>query len=232
MKNDRLVSRLELARRLTGVKKTKVYDDCKQGAPLHAAMVGQHINLEHKNAKMYCAEFGYQEPDIVAERAKATKAATAKAKSAPKYDLTPPPEHLPVFDYDDDEGEDDDIGATGYMDMSLRDIVKRYGKRAQFRDYVSAYKVLVSTQAAEEKMARDRKEFAHFSHIERLAMHIDGLHKMLLTDAAKNIADTAKTLTAAGASDVVVRAAVTKVLEQVIKMAKANSDRIIRSAKS
>jgi hypothetical protein len=55
---------------------------------------------------------------------------------------------------------------------------------------------------------------------------------MLLTDAAKNIADTAKTLSAAGASDQDIRKAVTKVLEQVITMTKAQSDRIIRNAKS
>jgi len=229
MSKQRLVGRLELSRRLTGATKSTVYRQCEKGGKLHAAMVGDKIDLEHKNAKMYCAEFGYVEPDIVAERAKAAKAATAKAKSMPQYDTAPPAHDTIAPDHD---GDDEDLDALGFMGLPLREIVKRYGRQAQFKDYVAAYKILVQTQAAEEKMARDRKEYAHFSHIERLAMHIDGLHKMLLTDAAKNIADTSKTLTAAGASDVEVRKAVTKVLEQVIKMAKANSDRIIRSAKS
>jgi len=227
MRNQRLIGRLELSRRLTGTKKSNVYNQCKPGGRLHAAMVGQKIDLEHKNAKMFCAEFGYVEPDIVAERAKAAKAATAKANGAPRYD-TAPPRHDTIAP----DEYDDDPDAVGFMDMSLRDIVKRYGKQAQFKEYVAAYKILVATQASEEKMARDRKEFCHFSHIERLAMHIDGLQKMLLTDAAKNIADTAKTLTAAGADDVAVRKAITKVLEQTISMAKSQSDRIIRNAKS
>jgi hypothetical protein len=228
MKTQRLVGRLELSRRLTGATKSTVYRQCGEGGRLHAAMVGDKIDLEHKNARIYCAEFGYTEPDMVAERAKASKAATTKANNAPRYDISAPAhDTLPPDRY-----EDDDPDATGFMRLSLQEIVKRYGKQPQFKEYVAAYKILVQTQAAEEKMARDRKEYAHFSHLERLAMHIDGLHKMLLTDAAKNIADTAKTLTAAGASDVAVRKAVTKVLEQVIKMTKSNSERIIRNAKS
>lgn len=229
MASARLVGRLELSRRLTDIKKSTVYNQCKSGGRLYAAMIGEKVNLEHKNAKIFCAEFGYVEPDIVAERAKATRAAHAKTRSAPQYD-TEAPAH-DILAPDDLELDGDDLDAPAYMDMSLRDIVKKFGKQSQFKELVAAYKTLVSTQAAEEKMARDRKEFAHFSHIERLAMHIDGLHKMLLTDAAKNIADTAKTLNAAGASDVEVRKAVTKVLEQVITMTKAQSDRILRNAK-
>ena len=225
MSMQRLVGRLELSRRLTGATKSTVYRQCEKGGRLHAAMVGQKVDLEHKNAKMYCAEFGYVEPDIVRERQKAT----AKANAKPKYDTSAPAHDVIPPDHYDGS---DDPDAIGYMDMPLREIVKRYGKQSQFKELVAAYKTLVSTQAAEEKMARDRKEFAHFSHLERLAMHIDGLQKMLLTDAAKNIADTAKTLSAAGASDVEVRKAVTKVLEQVIGMAKSQSDRIIRNAKS
>tara|TARA_R100000541_G_scaffold18689_1_gene28543 strand:+ start:123 stop:806 length:684 start_codon:yes stop_codon:yes gene_type:complete len=227
MKNDRLVSRSELARRLTSVKKTTVYEQCKSGGKLHAAMVGQKVNLEHKNARMYCAEFGYVEPDVVAERAAAAKAATAKAKAAPQYDTAQSHDTLGP----DDVGDDVEA-ATDFMDMSLRDIVKTYGRQSQFKEYVSAYKILVQTQAAEEKMARDRKEYAHWSHLERLAMHIDGLHKLLMSDAAKNIAETVRTLSAAGASDAEVRKAVTRVHEQIISMAKANSDRLIRNAKS
>ena len=227
MKNQRLVGRLELSRRLTGATKSTVYRQCESGGRLHAAMVGAKVDLDHKNARIFCAEYGYVEPDMVAERAKAAQAATAKANSAPRYDMGQAHHTL---------APDEDLGpvpsATDFMDMSLRHIVKTYGRQVQFKEYVTAYKVLVATQAAEEKMARDRKEYAHFSHLERLAMHIDGLHKMLLTDAAKNMADTAKTLSAAGASDVEVRKAVTKVLEQVISMTKSQSDRIIRNAKS
>ncbi len=238
MQRQRLVGRLELARRLTGAGKSHVYNQCKPGGALHAAMIGDKVDLDHKNARLFCAEFGYVEPDMVAERAKASTAARAKVKSEPNYDRTPPksdilpPSTYSYVPYDDSEDDEDAMDAKAYMDLPLREIVRRYGKQVQFKELVNAYKVLVSTQAAEEKMARDRKEFAHFSHLERLAMHIDGLHKMLLTDVAKNIADTAKTLSAAGASDSEVRHAVTKVLEQVIKMTKAQSERIIRSAKS
>ncbi|ANO58046.1 hypothetical protein [Shewanella phage SFCi1] len=227
MKNQRLVGRLELSRRLTRATKSTVYRQCEKGGRLHAAMVGTKINLDHKSAKIYCAEFGYQEPDIVAERASAAKAATAKAK-AQGYDGTEPSHDTIGPDEVGDEVE----AATDFMDMSLRDIVKTYGRQAQFKEYVSAYKILVQTQAAEEKMARDRKEYAHWSHLERLAMHIDGLHKLLMSDAAKNIAETVRTLSAAGASDAEVRKAVTRVHEQIISMAKANSDRLIRNAKS
>lgn len=231
MKNQRLVGRLELSRRLAGVTKSTVYRQCEKGGRLYAAMVGDQVDLEHKNAKIYCAEFGYKEPNIAEERAKAAAEARAKAKREPQYDSAPPRQFddLPP---DDDEYGYDDADAEGMMDLSLRELVKRYGRRSQLKEYVAAYKILVQTQAAEEKMARDRKEFAHFSHIERLAMHIDGLHKMLLTDASKNIADTAKTLAAAGATDAEIRTAVTKVLEQVIKLAKSQAERTIREAKA
>lgn len=225
---QRLVSRAELVRRVS-VGKTFLYRECEKGGKLHPAMVGKNINLEHRAAKFFCAEYDYQEPDFEDEIKKAREAAAARASTKPVYDRTSPTSD--VIPPDEDEFDGDGLGAVDFMDMSLRDIVRNFGRQAQFKEYVAAYKTLVVTQAAEEKMARDRKEFAHFSHIERLAMHIDGLHKMLLTDATKNIADTSKTLTVASASDEEVRKAVSKVLEQVIVMAKAQSDRIIRNAK-
>jgi hypothetical protein len=229
MKADRLVSRLELARRLEGAQKTFVYEQCKAGGRLHAAMVGQKVNLSHQNAQIFCIEFKYREPDIVAERKQATAKAEAKAKAAPKYDREPPQHDTIAPDEDED---DEEMVAQDFMGLSLREIVKRYGRQSQFKEYVSAYKTLVQTQAAEEKMGRDRGEYAHWSHLERMAMHIDGLHKMLLSDATKNITDTAMTLTAAGATLPEIRSAITKALEQVIKMAKAQSERIVRNAKS
>jgi hypothetical protein len=228
MTQERLVSRSELVRRLAGAKKTMVYDQCARGGKLHAAMVGQKVDLNHKNARLFCAEFGYQEPDATEIRKAAVAHARAKVASEPAYDLR----DYAADTIAPDELDGDDKSSTQFMDMSLREIVKTYGRQAQFKEYVNAYKVLITTQAAEEKMSRDRGEYAHWSHIERLAMHIDGLHKMLLTDTAKNITDTAKTLAAAGSTDLEIRAAITKALEQTIKMAKIQSVRIIKNAKS
>lgn len=220
---QRLISRAELVRRVD-VTKAYVYRECKEGGKLHAALIGTNVDLDHPAAYAFCKQHNYTEPDGNA----IAVAAAAKQRKKTKPTFAPAP-HDTIAP--DDIDEDEINGAENFMNLTLREIVKRYGRQAQFKEYVAAYKILVGTQKDEEKIARDRKEYAHWSHLERMAMHIDGLHKLLMADVAKNIAGTVADLTEAGASPAEIRKAITEIHEQVIQMAKQQSDRIIRNAK-
>lgn len=217
----RLVSKLELSRRVSGRKKSSIYKDCEEGGQLHAAMVGDRVDLDHQAAKMYCAQWGYAEPDMAAVRKEAASKSKAPRVTEPKRD------ELDIVDYGyvDDS---DEKSSTDIMSMTLREVVKRYGKGIEFKEYTMAYHKLVQTQGLEEDQARKRGEFIHRVHAERLIAMVDSLHKALLSDAVTNIANSAMSLAMAGADRAAIESAAREPIERTIKSVKAQITRALR----
>ena len=179
-------------------------------------MVGQHVDLEHKCARVFCAEYNYREPDVGQIRKDAAKA------NAPTYDA-PPNVTIPP-----DESEGDLENAEAYLNMPLREIVYRYGTQKQFKEFTTAAKHLIQMQGFEEEQARRRGEYIHRSHAERLVAMIDGMQKALLTDAVTNIATTVEAQVKSGTPKKEIEKSMRNTISRVIKTAKAQLVRSLR----
>lgn len=216
----RLITKLQLVSRLKGRTKSPLYRDCEPGGPLHSALVGSKIDLDHQAARIYCAQYDYAEPDVVAERK-----AAAQAEAKKRVPVTAPPLREEEFTAE----EDDDADAEEILSMPLREVVARYGRQGQFKDYVTASKNLVQMQGLQEEQARRRGEYIHRVHVEKLAHLVDSLHKALLSDACTNIAHTTTALVKAGADPRKVEEAIRDTIGRIIKQTKAQVERGLRN---
>lgn len=212
MASNRLITRLQLSTRVS-ISKSQVYRDCEKGGKLAPAMVGQKVDLDHKSARLYCAEYDYQEPDVVAMARQ-----TPKAKTPPPANVTLPP----------DEFADDPENAEAYLDMPLREIVMRYGTQAQFKEFVGVSKNLLSMRGMEEEQARKRGEYIHRAHAEKLIALIDSLQKTLLSDAVSNMATSAIAQVRAEATKPEIEKSMRNTISRVIKITKSQTVRALR----
>ncbi len=198
------------------VSKSQLYRDCEDGGRLSTALVGTKVDLDHKDARIYCAEHNYQEPDVLAIKREASQSARV---STPANAVIPP-----------DEMRDDPNCAQDYLDMPLKEIIYRYGTQPQFKDLMQATKTIVQTRGLEDEQQRKRGDLVHRVIAERLIAHIDGLQKTLLSDAVANMANTAMVMTRAGDDKSAVEHAMRNVLSRIIKSSKAQAERMIRDA--
>lgn len=220
-KINRLVSRAELVRRVS-CHKSYTYEQCKEGGILAAAMVAGKVDLEHPAAYAFCKKYGYAEPDTVA----AVKSATVKPQQAP---TAPKNEVLPPDDYAMFTQGDEIDSADAWLDMSLREIVTRFGTQPQFKDFVASAKTLIGMRGLEEEQARKRGEYIHRSRAEQLIEIIDTLNKVLLNDAVINMASTTEALVKSGAEKREVETAMRDVITRSIQSAKAQTVRVLRN---
>lgn len=223
----RLVTRLELVRRMPSRSKSQIYRDCEKGGDLYPALMGAggrnpQIDLDHQAARIYCATHAYEEPSTTGIR----KAAKAEAqKKVANYSAPPPREE----DFDLEYDEIDAVSSTQIMDMTLREITARYGRNPQFKDYVTAGKTLLAMRGMEEEQERKRGEYIHRAHAEKIIAMIDTLHTALLTDVCTNAATSAMALVKAGESQRRVEEALRAVISRTLRQSKDQLTRSLRN---
>lgn len=208
-----LLTRGQFAARIPGLGRSSVYRYCD--GELAPALVEGMVNIDHPLAREFMGRHGYVDPNAPAPDPKAKRAPTKKP-------LPPAPVHT--------EEDDEDIEASAWLDMPLREVVKRFGTGARFKDYLAAHYKLVQIQGLEEEQARRRKEYIHRAHAERLVDMLDSLGKALLSDAVTNIANSASALAKAGADRAAIEAAVRDPIERTIKTVKNQTIRELRNA--
>lgn len=208
-----LLTRGQFAARIPALGRSTVYRYCD--GELAPALVEGMVNIDHPLAREFMGRHGYVDPNAPAPDPKVKRAPTKKN-----------PQPAPVHTAEDDE----DIEASAWLDMPLREVVKRFGTGARFKDYLAAHYKLVQIQGLEEEQARKRKEYIHRAHAERLVDMLDALGKALLSDAVTNIANSASALAKAGADRAAIEAAVRDPIERTIKTVKSQTIRELRNA--
>ncbi len=234
LRKARLVTRAELLRRVNR-SKTRLYVDASPDGRLRNALTSDgRIDLDHIDVVNYCHEFGYSEPDtkqLVADAVKAEREKLTAPKGPPTTagDL---PYATPdmVADAADEMFEDsDDKAADEIMQMTLHELVMRYGKQARFLDYVRALKVLTDTRAKDEESARKRKEHVPMSLVLALTGHIDALQTALLSETTVAIRTKVAAMAKAGAGDKAIEKAVHDLISRTVRTTKETTERAIRS---
>ena len=226
----RLISKGEFSRRVS-CSKTLIYKLTKPGGRLAHTLVDGKLDLDDPDLVAFGAQYDYQEPDtaLIAaaarkqgiEIAKANRRAEApnrSAKAKPKTAAAPAPK-LELIE--DEEGRN----ADSYLNMTVYEVVTRYGTQAEFAKLASAAKNLIQMRGYEEEQARKRGEYIHRSHAERLVAMIDGMQKAILTDAVSNIANTTAVMARTGEEKPEVERAIRDVLSRIIKTTK---DQVVR----
>jgi hypothetical protein len=215
-----------LARRVS-CSRALVYKLAAKGKRLENALVGDKVDLNHPDAAHFCAQYDYQEPDGAAIAA----AARASVREQPNGKGTAPPsthlDHFPPQQFDDDKA-DEDRTANEYLDMSVRELIARYGTQSQFKDLASAVKNLIQMRGYEEEQARKRGEYIHRAHAERLVAMIDGMQKALLTDAVSNMANKVAVQVRANAEKTEIERSMRDTISRIIKLSKTQLVRSLR----
>lgn len=206
-----LLTRGQFAARIQGLGRASVYRYCD--GELAPALVEGMVDIDHPLAREFMGRHGYLDPNAPAPDPKTKKAPTRKP---PPTAPSPLPE------------DDEDIETSAYLEMPLREVVRRFGTGARFKDYLGAHYKVVQIMGMEEAQARARGEYIHRTHADRLVAMIDGLAKALLTDATANMVNTATNLVKAGAERQEVERAVRDVISRTIKSVKSQAERAIR----
>ena len=224
---ERLITRRELSRRLTKRGVTTVYADCEPHGPLGPAVAEDgRVDLGHPCTAMYMQMYGYQEPDIklVAQEAVA-RDRKARHAAIPKTAAT---ELVADTRIDPQYTDSDEKRAEEILQMTLGELIARYGKQSQFYDYARSLKLLIETQAKDEDAARRRKEHVPMTIVMKLVGHIDTLQTALLSETTVAISNKLKTLVKAGASDKQIERSVHDLLSRTIRTTKQVTDKAIR----
>ena len=244
LRKARLVSKAELLRRFNGKRsKTRIYTDFGASGNLaHCVAADGRVDLDHIDVINYCHQYGYDEPDVKQEVAKALAAERAKT-NAPKgpdvrgKDLAVTEDVMrgivtPDQSADaasDEWGDPDDIETAEFMNMSLKELIHRFGTQSRFLDYVRARKVLADIQAKDEEAARRRGEHVPLSLVLKLEGHIDALQTALLAETAVAIRSKVSAMVKAGADDKLIEKTVHDMISRTIQTTKSNTARIIRN---
>ena len=195
---EQLVTRSQFAR-MTGVSAAAITKACGNEVLLKKAVVGKRININHPSAVSYTQAHCESEkitvapPPPVEQKSKPVTGYTARnrAKKQDRQPVTDPEDML----HDIPE----DIRA--FADMSLRDLVDRFGTDVAFVDWLKATKSIEDINEKRLKNAMTRGELVS-RHLMKIGViePIDEAHIKLLTDGARTIALRVHTMTAAGKS--------------------------------
>ncbi len=234
---QRLVSRAEIAR-LADVSRTAVTKACK--GQLAPACVDKRVDLDHPAVADYLAAHGKAVPD-----AAPTSELEAKPKRAPNPTAPRPkrakssssaprrrPRKAEKLKADDEELEgtaDDDIEA--YANLTLDQIVRRFGTRTGFKDWLDARKKIADIRAADLK---NDETVGRLIERELVKTHIFGAieagNRRLLGDTPKTIARRLYALAKSGAPVEEAEAVVREIISSQLKPVKADAARVLRNA--
>jgi len=207
---SRLVSRSELAR-LAGVSPAAVSKACKKG--LAEAVVGKRVDLDSPLVTEYLRKKGVDPTSLGHFAATGPSGKTSRSPSEddpaeeadspgePGPDDKPPPAPAPPASPESIEA---------IADLTVREVVERFGTDASLVNYVNALKVIEQTRWQRIKNEREEGRLIPKEYVKTHVLAvIDGANRGLLIDAPKTLA---RRLYAAAKADVPVEEA-----EQIAK---------------
>jgi len=201
-----LVSKREFARR-AGVKPPSI-SQAIRGKLLKEALVGKKININHPDAVAYLAKKkrGVPNPAGALGMGKAPEAQAAR-----------------------DSLEKTDIKKI--LDLSLREILRTFGTKQQFRDWVDLIKSLEIIHEKRLKNAKAEGELVSRDLIKKGVIDpLDNMHKRLLADGARTIARQVHNMSLAGRAVEDCEKYVGERLTSFIQSAKVQAKKNLREA--
>lgn len=141
----------------------------------------------------------------------------------PPVVIAPPPPAPPP---EDDVPED----IRAFADMTLRQIITRYGNDQAFVDWLKATRMIEDIASARMKNAKTAGELASVELIKRgIFDPINTVYQTLLTDGAKTITQTVYTMTKANAEMIECELEVISQMTTLIRSAKAKMKKCLKS---
>lgn len=254
----KLVKKSEFAK-LAGVSGAAVTKACKPGGSLAKALEGKRIDANHAAARDYMATKNGTKPkpkpaaaepepeDPLLDSAREFYARTGKTtitayqrelkvgynRAARLRDtvaqIVPlPPREEPAPTAEDELFEiPEDIQA--FADMTLRQLVEKFGTATRFLDWLNATKRIEDINEKRLKNAQTRGELVSRQLVKvGILDPVDTAHRKLLTDGAKTIARRVTAKNAAGDSLESVEEFVVDQLSSFIRPMKAQVSRIVK----
>lgn len=228
----RLETRSQLAR-LAGVSPSAITKACK--GPLADACVGRRVDLEHPSVVAYLKSKGVvltaptetvgskaKTPTQPRPRRQAKKASSAgSARSGKEEPAGTSAESIADGDEDPEH----------FLDMTLRELVDRFGTKTAFRDWLVARKTIADIR--EKDLKNDETEGRLISR-ELVRTHIfgaiDAVNRRLLGDSPKTIARRLYALAKDDAPVEDAEAAVRDMISSNLKKVAADAARVLRNA--
>ncbi len=217
----RLVSRAELAR-LAGVTPAAITKACKHG--LAPARVDDRIDLDHEAAKAYLAS---------RRKAPAKPRPSAEPKEPVKRTgrrgAEPPP--IPI-DAAQAEAANAVINGVGsYMDLTLTELIERFGTVRQFKDWLEALKKIEDIRSA--RLDNDAAE-GRLIDRELVKTHMFGAfeaqNRRLLMDMPKTATRLIYASAQNGTSIEEAEAKLRKLIESQLQAVKSKAMRVLKHA--
>lgn len=157
------MTRAEFAR-IAGVSASAVSKACK--AKLRRAVVGRRIDLDHEDAVAYLENRGIDPTSVRESPPKSRK--PAPAERPPPLDIAAPAE---------------------IAELTIREVVRRFGTQTRFRDWLQALKAIEDIQ---EKRLRNETANGRLIERELVKTHvfgaIDATNRRLLADTPRTVA--------------------------------------------
>lgn len=182
---QRLVNQSELSR-IAGVSRMAISKAVR--GVLSGALQGNKLDLDHPSVVKYLD--GKQQEKAEAKKPTKKPAAkkTAPAPAPKKAQKVIVPKAPP--------------GSTDFEEMTLKEIIGKFGTSYQFKDYLASWKTLADIRLKELQLKERNgqlieRDFVQ-SHVFAL---LDGMHKRLLMDTPKTIAAQVIAMTKSGANE-------------------------------
>ena len=215
-----LVTRSEFARR-AGVSPAAVTKAAVKR--IKAACVGKRIDFNHAKAKEYIAA---QSGTTTAKTTKPPKKkthtrGTAAAKEQKKQDS--------LDKLGDGKIHEVPADIEAFADMSLRELIRRFGTETAFMDWLKATKEIEIINEKRLKNAETMGELVSRDLIKvGIIEPIDTAHRNLLTDGAKTMSIRAIAMHKSGKSTEEIEAWISEQMTTFIRPVKAKVNRIIK----
>lgn len=217
---------------------------------LAAACDGKAIDLDHEAVQVYLAAHSREIPNsdraptagadppskdaskptaLRPQRAKATKSPTTPRPRRPAQKAPPRIESEPG-DAEDDPGDADDVEAL-IGQLTIDEVVRRFGTRAKFRAWLDARKKLEDIR---EKELKNDETLGRLIERELVKTHVFGAieagNRRLLGDTPKTLARRLYALAKSGAPVEEAEAVVREVISSQLQPVKATAARVLRNA--
>ncbi len=220
---------------LANVSGAAINKACKPGRGLHKATVGDgrkmRIDPNHPAAKAYLADTKQKKPITVEstpeEEAQEYSELMAAAKLPGAAGAKENKKRASVFNIDPADVPDNMLE---FADMSIREVVTKFGTDYRMVDYLRALKEIETIDERRIKSAKFRGELVHRELITKGVLEpIDAAHRKMLTDGAKTIARRSVAMIGAGKDVDELEKFIAEQITSFIKPAKAKIKRALEN---
>lgn len=231
----RPISKSEFAR-LCGVTAAAVTKATREGGELWPAMDGKRVDSAHPIAVEFRERNLARKSGVKPERKKpAAKKKPAPAAPEPKPPRTPRGRQAQnLAKKNAPTGEADQVvpeNIAYYADMTLRDLISKFGTDARFLDWLKALKAI---EEIRDKRIRNADREGELIPRVLVQSHVVGAfeaaHINMLTDGAKTISAQLSAMVKAGSEPDECEQVVSDILSKMIRAAKGKAARVLKNA--